>query len=95
MDVTDKIQAKLQAALSCDHLSLIDESAAHAGHAGAKGGGGHYQLTLVASEFEGKNMMEQHRLVYGALGEMMGQEIHALALKTWSPSQWSASSSAH
>lgn len=46
------------------------------------GGGDHWQLTIKASEFKGKTLIEQHQLVYKALGEMMRQEIHALSLDT-------------
>jgi stress-induced morphogen len=46
------------------------------------GGGDHWQLTIKATEFKGKSLIEQHQMVYKALGEMMRQEIHALSLDT-------------
>ena len=50
------------------------------------GGGDHYQVTVVSSQFEGKRLVQQHQLVYGALNEAMSSEaIHALALKTSTP----------
>ncbi|KST62092.1 MULTISPECIES: BolA family protein [Mastigocoleus] len=50
------------------------------------GGGDHYQVTVVSSQFEGKRLVQQHQLVYGALNEAMSSEaIHALALKTLTP----------
>ncbi len=53
------------------------------------GGGDHYQLLVISSSFEGKGLVEQHQMVYGALKEDLGSErIHALALKTMTPKQW-------
>lgn len=58
------------------------------------GGGDHLQATVVSSEFAGKNRIKQHQLVYGALQEAMASEaIHALALKTYTPEAWEATSS--
>lgn len=52
------------------------------------GDGEHFSAQVVSSAFEGKPLPTQHRLVYGALGGRMGREIHALALKTYTPDQW-------
>ena len=53
------------------------------------GGGDHYQLLVISSSFEGKGLVEQHQIVYGALKEDLGSErIHALALKTMTPKEW-------
>ncbi|MEB3178002.1 MAG: BolA family transcriptional regulator [Nostocaceae cyanobacterium] len=58
------------------------------------GGGDHYQVTVVSSQFEGKRLIQQHQLVYGALQEAMSTEaIHALALKTFTPEAWAATAS--
>jgi BolA protein len=80
----------LREAFSPQFLAVEDDSAKHAGHVGARAGGGHFQVTLVAGAFEGKTLVEQHRLVYAALQSQLGREIHALALQTYSPSQWKA-----
>jgi stress-induced morphogen len=48
----------------------------------------HYQARIVSGVFDGKSLIEQHQLVYGALGEAMNGPIHALALKTYTPAQW-------
>jgi BolA protein len=64
-----------------------DESALHAGHAGAASGGGHYRLHLVSSRFEGLNRVSRHRLVYDCLGKLMKTEIHALALTLLTPAE--------
>jgi BolA protein len=68
-------------------LEIIDNSAAHAGHAGARSGGGHYHVTLVAEVFEGRSLVQRHQLVYNALGDMMKQQIHALGINALSPSE--------
>jgi acid stress-induced BolA-like protein IbaG/YrbA len=53
------------------------------------GGGDHYQVTVVSSQFAGKRLVQQHQLVYGSLQEAMSTEaIHALALKTYTPETW-------
>jgi BolA protein len=67
-------------------LEILDDSAKHAGH--SHGGGGHYTLTLVSEKFEGKSLLDQHRMVQDALRDLFPLEIHALALKTYAPSSW-------
>jgi BolA protein len=64
-----------------------DESALHAGHAGAASGGGHYRLRLVSARFEGLGKVGRHRLVYDCLGELMQKEIHALAMTLLTPAE--------
>ncbi|NJN31249.1 MAG: BolA family transcriptional regulator [Synechococcales cyanobacterium RM1_1_8] len=55
------------------------------------GGGDHYQVVVVSAEFEGKSLVKQHQLVYGAVNQAMASEaIHALALKTYTPATWAA-----
>ena len=83
-----RIEAKLREKLAPSHLELVDESHLHAGHAGARSGAGHYRALIVAEAFEGKSPVERQRLVYAALSEEMGPEIHALAMKTLTPAQW-------
>ncbi len=68
-------------------LELIDNSALHAGHAGAQGGGGHYRLLLVSAEFSGKSTLTRHRLIYAALGELMRSKIHALSIESLAPDE--------
>ncbi|MEQ1530321.1 MAG: BolA family protein [Methylococcales bacterium] len=68
-------------------LEIIDNSAAHAGHAGAQSGGGHYHVTIVAKAFEGKSLVQRHQLIYKALGDLMKQQIHALGINALSPTE--------
>jgi len=75
------------AALEPESVEIADESAQHAGHAGAKGGGGHYQLIIVSQQFAGKPTVARHRLVYDALRDMMREQIHALSIKAFAPDE--------
>jgi len=84
---TQAVMKQRLAALSPLRIDIEDESAAHRGHAGAAGGGGHYRLTLVSAAFCGKNTVARHRLVYDTLGEMMRGPIHALAIKALTPDE--------
>lgn len=81
------IRKVLNDAFKPELLEIIDNSAAHAGHAGARSGGGHYHVTIVAEMFEGKSSVQRHQLVYKALGDLMKQEIHALGINAISPSE--------
>ena len=83
-----KIEEILKQAFSPERLQVEDDSAKHAGHAGARQGGGHYQVLLVAAAFSGKSLVEQHRMVNEALRDLFGGEIHALALQTYDPTTW-------
>jgi BolA protein len=84
----DRIERRLRERLGPAHLELADESARHRGHPGATGGGGHFRAVVVSSAFDGKTRLERHRLVYGVLEGMFDEEIHALALETWTPAEW-------
>jgi BolA family transcriptional regulator, general stress-responsive regulator len=75
------------AALEPERVEIYDESGEHVGHAGAQSGGGHYQLLIVAQRFAGQGRVARHRLVYEALGGMMRQEIHALAITALTPEE--------
>ena len=75
------IHDKLTQALQPTQLTIIDESAAHAGHAGARSGAGHYRVQIAADCFHGLSTLECHRKVYAALDGLIGPEIHALAIE--------------
>ncbi len=68
-------------------IEIIDDSHKHAGHEGARSGGGHYTLQIVSTQFEGKPTLARHRMIYSALGEMMKQKIHALNIKAYTPQE--------
>lgn len=83
----ERIRRILETALAPESVELVDESHLHAGHAGAKSGGGHYDLTIVGECFRGLNAVQRHRLVYTTLSEEMGSEIHALSIKAFAPDE--------
>jgi BolA family transcriptional regulator, general stress-responsive regulator len=85
-DTIALMQQRLRS-LQPDSLDIVDDSAKHAGHAGAVGGGGHYQLTIVSRQFAGKTPIARHRLIYQALGDLMQRQIHALAISAYTPDQ--------
>jgi len=82
-----KIRERLEAALAPSEIVLDDESALHAGHAGAASGGGHYRVKIVSTKFEGVKLVMRHRLVYDSVHDMMHKEIHALAITALAPSE--------
>ena len=85
-DTIDEMKRRL-AVLSPEHIEIVDESALHAGHAGARSGGGHYQLTMITAAFTGQSGMERHRAIYQALGDLMSTRIHALSITALSPDE--------
>lgn len=87
MSRVEAIEARLNSTLTLESLDIIDDSHKHAGHVGAKSGGGHFDLTIVSEQFVGLNTVMRHRLIYDALGEMMQTEIHALSIKAYSPEE--------
>ena len=86
MNIAEAIRTRLST-LKPESVELFDESGKHAGHEGAKGGGGHYQLIIVAPAFTDQPLQKRHRMVYEALGTMMHKEIHALAIKAYAPEE--------
>jgi BolA family transcriptional regulator, general stress-responsive regulator len=86
MQVASRIRRRLDAALSPTQLELVDESARHAGHAGARPEGEtHFRLTIVAEAFAGKRPVDRQRMVYAALDDLMRTDIHALSITALSP----------
>jgi BolA protein len=66
-------------------IEVIDDSHKHAGHEGARSGGGHFTLQIVSTQFDGKPTLARHRMIYSALGDMMKQDIHALNIQAYTP----------
>ncbi|NGZ84894.1 BolA family protein [Duganella aceris] len=83
----ERMRARFEAALTPVELVLEDDSAMHAGHAGAASGGGHYNVRIVSLQFEGLKLVTRHRLVYDSVHDMMHKEIHALAITALAPSE--------
>ena len=81
--IADQMHQTLADRLTTSHLEVLDESAAHAGHAGANGTGfgTHFRVRIASPLFTGRTRVAQHRLVYDALQEFIDQGVHALAIE--------------
>lgn len=75
MVTPESIKQSIAAGLACSHLEV-------------SGDGHHWEAVIVSEAFRGKNKVQQHQLVYKALGDRMREEIHALSMKTLTPEQW-------
>ena len=93
MDTPEIIKKILKERLNASYVEILDESDLHRGHKAA-GGGGHYTVVVVSSRFENVNLIDQRRLVYGALeNQIQGSSnspklIHALQIKSFTPKEW-------
>lgn len=83
----NEIRRRLEETLHPISCQIEDDSAKHAGHAGASSGAGHFSVTIVSLQFETLNRLSRHRLVYDAVGDMMHFDIHALAIIALAPSE--------
>ena len=88
MTTLELIERRLRERLTPVHLEIQDDSAKHAGHPGATSSGGHYRLIIVSDKFEGRTLIERHRLVNDAVADLFGSQIHALSMRTLTPDQW-------
>ena len=80
-----RIESILTESFAPDYLLVKDQSHLHAGHAGARDGRGHFDVTIVSMAFAGKRPLECHRMVYEALGSLMDTDIHAIKINATSP----------
>ena len=88
MSTAETIKRKLEVALSPTRLEIIDESARHQGHVGARPEGEtHFRVEIVASAFEGRSRLDRHRMVSALLADELAGQIHALSLRTRAPSE--------
>ena len=84
VDRIEAIRNRLTTALEPEELEITDESHLHVGHVGAQDGRGHFHVRIVSPRFTGLSPLQQHRLVYGALGDLMATDIHAVRITTGS-----------
>jgi BolA protein len=82
----EQLRSALQKEFSPLSLDIVDDSARHAGHAGAREGG-HFTVELVSKAFSGRPQLERHRLVYAAVAPLMGRGVHALSIRARSPEE--------
>lgn len=88
MAVADRIREKLTSAFAPAELVVTDESARHAGHAGARPGGEtHFDVRIVSADFDGASRVERQRRVYAALADELKTQVHALSLTTLTPAE--------
>lgn len=83
----EHIRHRLETALVPSVLTVQDESAAHRGHAGARGGGGHFNVIVISEEFINLPLLQRHRMIYDALKDMMEKDIHALRIQALTPDE--------
>lgn len=76
MLTAQQLEAYITQNLSCEYIKALGDD------------GTHFEAVIVSAAFTGKNMVQQHQLVYAALGDRMRAEIHALSMKTYTPEQW-------
>jgi BolA protein len=82
----DRIRTTLEAALQPTRLQIEDDSAQHAGHAGARKGG-HYRVVIVSAAFDGHALVGRHRMVYEALAELLRTDVHAVSIRALTPEE--------
>jgi len=86
--IKQQIETLLNEALSPQAIDVIDDSASHAGHAGASAEGeSHFTVDIVSTAFEGQSRVQRHRLVNQALSELLKERVHALAIKARAPGE--------
>jgi BolA protein len=86
--VAETLSRKLTAAFAPDHLQVDDDSARHAGHAGAHAGGeSHFNVVIEAAAFAGLSRVQRQRMVYAALAEELAGPVHALSVKALAPGE--------
>ncbi|MEM7468841.1 MAG: BolA family protein [Pseudomonadota bacterium] len=82
-----QMRAKLEAQFTPVEMELLDQSHLHAGHAGARSGKGHFDLMIVSEQFRDQNLIQRHRAIYTALGDLMQTDIHALSINAYTPDE--------
>jgi BolA protein len=82
-----EIKRRLTETFDPETLGVEDEGHLHEGHEGAKDGRGHFRVLIISDAFIDKSLLDRHRMVYRALGEMMRLDIHAIAIDAWSPKE--------
>ena len=89
-DRAQKIEAALLLELDARHVSVVDQSALHEGHAGTRDGAGHFEIVVVSDRFRGLSRVAAQRLVYQALRDLIANDIHAISMRTLTPEEWTA-----
>ena len=85
--VADTLRERL-APLAPTLVDIHDDSAAHAGHAGAAAGGGHFSLVIVSKSFSGQSRLARHRAVLARVADLIPSPVHALAIQAYTPEEF-------
>ena len=86
--LADEIETLLRGAFDPTRLDVINDSARHHGHAGDDGSGeSHFTVVIESAAFEGRSRLERQRMVNGALGDIPGERVHALAIRASAPGE--------
>ena len=83
----DEIKKRISSKMNVDQIEIIDQSHQHAGHT-QNTYGGHYKAIIISDDFNNKNLVERHRMIYDALGDLMQNEIHAFSMNTLTVSEF-------
>ena len=87
MEIKKEIKKRLEEKLDLIHFEIKDFTGRHLNHK-LHEGGFHLETTIVSDDFTDKSLIERHRVVYDAMGELMKHEIHALSMKTLTRDEW-------
>ena len=87
MEIKKEIKKRLDEKLDLIHFEIKDFTGRHLNHK-LHEGGFHLETTIVSDNFADKSLIERHRIVYDAMGELMKHEIHALSMKTLTKAEW-------
>ena len=82
-----EIRQRIEQTVAPEELIVEDEGHMHVGHEGAKDGRGHFRVFVVAQSFEGLTMIQRHRTIYQALGDLMTSDVHALSIDAYSSNE--------
>ena len=87
MDIGNKIEQKLGEQLDLHHIEIKDFTGRHLNHK-QHDGGFHLEAVIVSESFINKTLIDRHKIIYAALGELLKHEIHAFSMKTLTPEEW-------
>ncbi|MBE76548.1 MAG: BolA family transcriptional regulator [Candidatus Marinimicrobia bacterium] len=87
MDISNKIEQKLNNNLDLLHFEVKDFTGRHLNHE-QHDGGFHLEAVIVSEDFINKSLIERHKIIYAALGDLLKHEIHAFSMKTLTPDEW-------
>ncbi|MGB3738774.1 MAG: BolA family protein [Pontixanthobacter sp.] len=86
MSMTEEMETLLRGAFAPSKLDIVNDSAKHSGHSGDDGSGeSHFTIIIESAHFDGVSRLDRQRMVNGALGDIPGERVHALAIRASAP----------